>query len=190
MRGYFDESGTHDQSRVTTIAGWVANAAMWRKCLIKWQAALESKKINAFHGNRFDHFTRVSKWSSDEYSDFVETLTDILAKYTSFGVSGSVLTSAYDNLPEWVRQRIGGRYHFCFHVVMHQLIMRLDSIIAPDALTLYFEHKDHIVGKTRADFKVYSAQDYHNQLDGLFFGTKERVPLLQTADFLVYEMNK
>jgi hypothetical protein len=47
------------------------------------------------------------------------------------------------------------------------------------------------MGRILESFKKdYIAYDYHNQLDGFFFGSKEKFPLLQTADFLVYEMNK
>ncbi|TAJ78948.1 DUF3800 domain-containing protein [bacterium] len=114
MHGYFDESGTHNTSRVTTIAGFVATTDQWRKCLVEWEAALSAKHLKQFHASEFGYFAKANKWSSDEYSEFVGNLTRILNNHTWFGVSGSVITSAYENLPDEVRKRIGGRYQYCF----------------------------------------------------------------------------
>jgi hypothetical protein len=38
--------------------------------------------------------------------------------------------------------------------------------------------------------KDYANYDFSNKLGGFYFGSKDKFPLLQTADFLVYEMNK
>jgi hypothetical protein len=148
MRGYFDESGTHDQSRVTTIAGWIATTDMWRKGLIKWQDSLASRNLPIFHASEFDYFTRQNQWSSDDYSSFIEILTTILRKYTWLGLSGSVVTSAYNDLPEWLKTKIGGRYHFCFQLVMNQLMKAMGNIISKTPVPLVFERKDDIIDRS------------------------------------------
>lgn len=182
MRGYFDESGTHEQSLVTTIAGWVSNATNWRKCLIEWQVVLDKQYIGQFHASDYKQLA----------PEFIETLTGIITKYAFFGVSGSVVTSAYNNLPQWVKKRVGGRYHFCFYVLMNELAKRMHNMIGPEQLTLVFEIKDDATGRALDNLRRdFSHRDFAGQqLDGFYFGSKEKFPLLQTADFLVYEMNR
>jgi hypothetical protein len=50
--GYFDESGTHDQSAVTTIAGYVAKPEVWASVEAQWRQVLEpfaQKGLHTFH---------------------------------------------------------------------------------------------------------------------------------------------
>jgi hypothetical protein len=184
MRGYYDESGIHDTSRVTTIAGWMFAADHSKPCLEKWSEALSPKHMEMFHAKDFDHFVKVNKWSETEYNEFIETLAAILGKYAWFGLCGSVVTSAYNALPNWLKQRIGGRYHFCFHVLMHQLSERMRSTSSRLPPFMVFERKDKVIGRTLDDFAE------HYRLGAMVFDTKENVPMLQTADFLVYEINR
>jgi hypothetical protein len=188
MRGLFDESGTHNDARVTTIAGWIfATRDHARECLVQWHRGLEVMSLDSFHASNFDHFAKVSKWSDDDRTRHLQTLAAIVGKFAWFGVSGSVVTSAYDALPDWVRERIGDRYHFCFHVLMNQLKKRIESVTSPEPLNLTFEKKDHVIGRTTTEYH----RDYAGGIwGGLLFLDKTQAPLLQAADFLVYEMNK
>jgi len=193
MRGYFDESGTHNGSRVTvtTIAGYVGTIAQWRACLPKWQEALatDGEGMGEFHAADFEHYSLLHGWSDQKRDDFLDKLGTIINGHTWFGISGSVIVSAYDNLPDWVRDRIKDRYHFCFHVVMDLLLQRLASVWGGQPLILIFENKDKVKGRTQKDFQKIIEEDFHGQLGGFRFGTTANYPLLQLADFLVYEMN-
>ena len=186
MRGYYGESGIHDGSPVTTIAGWMFAAEHVKPCLEKWNEALAEKHLEMFHASEFDHFVKVNCWTENEYDQFIETLFAILAKYAWFGLCGSVATSAYDALPDWLKARIGGRYHFCFHVLMHQLSERMNNVISPLPPFMVFERYDKVIGRTLDDF----AERYDYKLGTMVFDTNKNVPMLQTADFLVYEINR
>jgi hypothetical protein len=139
-----------------------------------------------FHGADFDHFIKVNKWSDPERDEFLDTLVGILKKYAWFGMCGSVVTSAYNELPDWLKKRIGGRYHFCFHVLMHQIAERMQSVISRLRPLMVFERKDKVIGRTLDDF----AKLDNYKLGTLTFGTAQQFPMLQTADFLVYEINR
>jgi hypothetical protein len=186
MRGFFDESGIHDASRVTTIAGWMFATDHAQPCWGEWSQCIALKGMDAFHASSFDHFVKVHKWSDEEYDDFIETLTAILKKYAWFGLCGSVVTSDYDALPPWLKKRIGGRYHFCFHVLMHQIAERMHSIVDRLPPLMVFERKDKVIGRSLAAF----ANLNNYRLGTMTFATKQQCPMLQTADFLVYEVNR
>lgn len=186
MRGYYDESGIHDGSPVTTIAGWMFAPGHVKPCFEKWREVIAEKNLDMFHANEFDHFVKANRWPDTERDQFVENLTDILGRYAWFGLCGSVVTSAYDALPDWLKTQIGGRYHFCFHVLMEQLSERMDSVSSPYPPFMVFERKDKVIGRTLDDF--VERNEY--KLGGLVFDSKQNVPMLQTADFLVYEINR
>lgn len=50
---YFDESGTHEGSRVVAVAGYVALASMWVEFSAQWQLALNDWGLDHFHMTDF-----------------------------------------------------------------------------------------------------------------------------------------
>jgi len=191
MRGYFDESGTHDTSAVTTVAGYIATTNDWRLLLPEWQEVLAKNGdgMELFHGSKFEHYARKHKWDDNKRNEFFSRLTQVINRRVWYGFAGSVVTTDYNRLPQWVRKRIQSRYHFCFHVMMHLLRVQLESIVASERLTLTFEQKDKVTGRILDDFDDMLADDYRNQFGQIIIGSKEKVPLLQVADCLVYELN-
>jgi hypothetical protein len=72
---------------------------------------------------------------------------------------------------------------------MHLLRLQLENIIVSEALALFFEQKDKVIGRIVDDFDDILAEDRRGQLGPIVVGTKKQLPLLQVADFLVYEFN-
>jgi len=191
MRGYFDESGTHDnRSRVTTLAGYVMSKDQCRRLLPLWQDALarDGEGLGVFHANEFNRYTTARKWSDEKKDQFLAKLAGIINENVWQGFSGSVVVSDYNQLPDWVRKQIGGRYHFCFGVLMHLLRQRTESLITQEPMILTFDRKDRVSGRVVDDFNDILA-DNPNRFGPLWFDSKENSPLLQVADFLVYEIN-
>ncbi len=48
---YFDESGTHDQSKVVCIAGLVGTAIEWSRIERPWEENLRTTRVPWFHAN-------------------------------------------------------------------------------------------------------------------------------------------
>jgi hypothetical protein len=184
MRGYFDESGTHDPTHVTTIAGYVLSKEQVRTLLRLWQDALatDAEGLEVFHASDFDHYALERGWSTQKCDEAIATLAGIANDNTWMGISGSIIVSAYDSLPTWVRQRVGGRYHFAFAVAMHLLRSRMEFFVVKEQMVLTFDWKDGIIGRVLDDFNDMLADDYHNPfgplLGPLFFDSKERCPFL------------
>jgi hypothetical protein len=188
MRGYFDESGIHDSSRITTIAGWMFTAEEGPLCLKEWGELLATKGLEEFHAADFDHFAKANKWTLDDYNEFVDGMVNVLGKRAWFGLSASVVAEAYEALPIWLKTRIGKRYHLRFYVLMHDLSERMHSVISRRLPFMAFERKDKVIGCTLANFA--EIWDKNSELGSMIFDTVQHIPLLQVADFVVYEVGR
>jgi hypothetical protein len=191
MRGYFDESGTHDASRVTTLAGYMGTANDWGLLLPEWREVLanDGDGMEVFHATDFEHYARIHKWDENKRANFLGKLAEVINRRTWHGFGGSVVTADYNKLPLSVRKRIHSRYHFCFHVMMHLLRVQLENIVASEPLVLAFEYKDKVIGRILSDFDDILGEDYRGQFGPIMIGTKANMPPLQVADLLVYETN-
>jgi hypothetical protein len=192
MRGYFDESGTHDPSRVTTLAGYLATREQWKTMLGLWQNALEvdAEGLPVFHATEFDHWAIERGWTATKKQRVIEKLASIPTEHAILGVSGSVIVSGYDTLSPWVREKIGGRYHFTFAVAMHALRQQVEWTFSKEPITLTFDRKNGVIGRVIDDYNDILETDYRNQFGSLWFDSKDRCPALQIADLLVYEINR
>jgi hypothetical protein len=47
---YFDEAGTHASTRLTVMAGWVADVDRWRRFESEWARLLARNGISYVHG--------------------------------------------------------------------------------------------------------------------------------------------
>src|ERR1039458_1698048 len=46
---YADESGTHDGSTHSFVAGWIADESFWNGFVERWQSVLNKYKVECFH---------------------------------------------------------------------------------------------------------------------------------------------
>jgi len=55
LAGYFDESGTHDDSSIVVVAGVVSSTQQWLKFDRKWRNALDAENLSTFHMTDFEN---------------------------------------------------------------------------------------------------------------------------------------
>ena len=53
LTAYFDESGTHDDSPITVMAGVMANASQWQRFEMKFRALKQKYGFQTFHTKKF-----------------------------------------------------------------------------------------------------------------------------------------
>src|SRR5262245_15594878 len=46
---YFDESSTHDQSRILTVSGVISHMHQWDRLAVAWQRLLDKSNVEKFH---------------------------------------------------------------------------------------------------------------------------------------------
>jgi hypothetical protein len=72
LTAYVDESGTHDDSPITVMAGYVGYSGQWRKFEKKWARQLQKFDVTHFHAKDFVKRTGEYKgWTVDRQIEFV-----------------------------------------------------------------------------------------------------------------------
>ena len=193
LDGYFDESGTHDESETIAVAGFLAHADQWLWFEGKWREALKKYGLEFFHMVDFAHRAPGYDWPEDVRQERLGNLISIINKSrpSSFGVAfpkklfDSVFTGR-------VREHIAGPYGFASWLCLNLASRELDEVPLETGVSYIFE--DGARGKGEF-LKMYEAlPTFPGGKEGLHvlslrFEDKRCFVPLQAADILAYELN-
>jgi len=123
LTAYLDESGTHDGSPLTMMAGYVGYSGAWRKFDRKWSNALRKEGISHFHAKDFVKGSgEFRRWTEQRKLRFIDK-ADILCKaHCIFGFASSFSNSDYESI--WLgrgplkKGQLDSKYGLAFRLVM------------------------------------------------------------------------
>jgi hypothetical protein len=110
MSVYLDESGTHDQSPIVVVGGYVASVVQWKHFQAKWSAALKEEEISCFHMNKFESSVgEFEGWTEERKRPFFQKLSQIILRHVSFGIGMAVVKKDYEGFSLEYRKGISPR---------------------------------------------------------------------------------
>src|SRR5690348_12114049 len=92
--GYFDESGTHAQSPVIVVGGYVSPAQDWRRLEIKWRKVLKKAGAPYYHTTDLEQNPprRIYKgWTRERADKLTDRLIPLLKDHVKWGLAIYVL---------------------------------------------------------------------------------------------------
>jgi hypothetical protein len=193
ISAYFDESGTHSNSRVLTVAGYLSLESEWIQFSKEWRNILSEFNIDAFHMTDWVSHTRhFKKWTDDQRWECYRRLTDTINRYALLGVGTCLPLDRY----ELVFKAKGGRFPGvaygmaatgCFLAVADML-----RDLGMDGKVTYIfgngaQGKGKILQGFNANFKDRESRDEFRLGSLSFMWIKEQLPL-QAADILAHEL--
>ena len=193
---YYDESGTHNGSPLTVLAGFLAPAVVWSKFETEWKAVLDRHNITHVHAKHLHHREGEHKgWTDGQ----VEALTaDLMPVFTrnSAAISGGFSIIYEDDYREAYRapgpiwkERLDTSYALCFWSFMHHNPMMLHFQIDPTGKVNFILETGHKnagdVARVYNDFKLLG-RPWSKVAGTLEFATKQAAPALQAADMAAY----
>ena len=191
IKVYVDESGTHDDADVVTVAAYAGRPKAWREWSREWKKAKHPIKV--FHAvdaaNRLGEFVG---WSPEERTEVVKKLLPVIMGNKIFGVVIALNKKEFQKATEGKEEllkALGNPYTSCFHWLV-QSILELSKPSKKE--TLKFVHENNSYEKeAKASFEFISKNANPNKIPMrlLFGGKLEQMPL-QTADILAYEAYK
>jgi len=123
ITAYLDESGTHDGSELTLMAGYVGYSGQWRKFDKKWARNLARLRLTHFHAKDFVKGTGEFKgWSDKRKLSLLTKAEQLCRNHTLYGFAASFKNSDYDEFYV-ARERpkkvpLDSRYGLCFRLCL------------------------------------------------------------------------
>lgn len=197
LTAYLDESGTHDGSSVTVMAGMLANARQWEAFEKDFRRIKARHHFKIFHTKKFKKKDGDFKgWTDGQCLALMADLAPLTATAFTEGVSVKLDNADYETefrageKPR--RMRLDSRYGFCFrNCLTFFAIEGLKRVHRGQYPKLHFVlesgHKNagdalRIFNEVKAELEA----DGCNMLGDLLFADKDKCDPLMMADFLAH----
>lgn len=196
---YMDESGTHDDSAATVMAGVMANATQWARFEAEFKALKKKYGFRIFHTKKFKR--RRGDFKNLDVVKQLALVKDLGAlsansfrDSVTFTLNNVEYEALYKGGDKPRRLRIESRYGLCFRNCVLYFIMeavkRADEFMAPPKLHFVLEsgHRNwsevrDIFGEMKREIKAVSSYDW---LGDITFADKDACDPLMMADFLAH----
>lgn len=149
---YCDDSGTHPESRVAAVGGYVGQVVEWKRFAREWSKALRKNHIDVMHRTDLEgfkgEFLESKGWNPDKRKDLLQVLHPIIKERTEVAIGAAVLTEDFrDVIPEPTQRFFGGVYGWCAHICMIHLrewtnVKKYRQLQAAD--TVVYEMHKHV----------------------------------------------
>jgi len=197
---YIDESGTHDSSPISVIAGYVGTTIQWERFNADWTALVRKVGVRFIHGVELSKRTgQFRGWKAEDVNALMVSLDGVIAAHLELGFSVIVRDDDYKSIygagPHPSRVPKDSKYGVCFRACLRFVPSFIASAYkragrtAPE-MTINFElergHRN--VGDARRLFDLYKADvlpEWEPFVGTLATSTKGN-PGSQAADFLAY----
>jgi hypothetical protein len=186
---YIDESGSHDNSPILSVAGYIFYDRRARRLTRQWKTALDEKHVPYFrmsacaHGN--EPFKHLSK---EERVQLEIKLIDIIKRYSELGF-GITLDEKLFKKYGIAHPEIGGPYSFCLRIVLNIVRVWMNEAHFSGDVAYFFEagHRDQKQANTIMNhiFQDPELKKRHHYVAHVFADKRKVIPL-QTGDMLAW----
>jgi hypothetical protein len=198
FNGYMDESGTHDDSQIIAMAGYVSTYDRWIQFEKDWGGVLRHRCLKEpFHMTDFEtrhgEFCDNNYWTPGIRESLIERLTYIAKRSTVLGVGVVIQRKDYERLiPDDLKADFQNPYYLLLYFCLVLLAKWNQEIPEPcKPIRFLFDRKKGFEGEAAKLY--YGVKDRHDQyrlLSDMDFGSKDEDIPLQAADLIVYEVAK
>jgi Protein of unknown function (DUF3800) len=194
LEAYFDESGTHDGSKVLTVAGYIGDPAAWVHFEGEWRAALEEYGLEFFHMNKFAAGAPpvYARWTREQRLDNLKRLIDLTNRHAYASVGVCVPLESFQSLvPPDAQEFLGGPYGFAAIACFFETARLVRAHRSDGWISYVLESGGPDPGVVANHFKRFMQRPELRQylrLQSLRFDDKRVFTPLQAADILAYEL--
>jgi hypothetical protein len=196
MEAYFDESGTHGEALITSLAGYVATKEVWKSLEGQWEDELRvyaHKGVETFHMTHCimqeGEFAALDRFFSRA---LIMKLSEVLARHDIQPIWSMVVNEDWDKVvtDQEFLARFPKPLDLCFeHVVLtlHSWAKRRagGELVAP-----MFSYQPEYYARMAEIGRVYGSQGWYRTVLGpIAFGFPSQVVPLQAADFVSHQVN-
>ena len=189
VRAYFDDSGTHGESLITTISGFVAGEKTWTALEAAWDDVLSDYRN--LYGVTWYHATDVANWKGewaaaklDDCRGAPSRFATVLSKQDVLPVWAAVVNEDFYRYatPEFL-SRFPKPFDLCFHQAMEQLYRWAAGVDAP-LVAPVIAHGDYVARVSAAHAQYRDFGDFSSRIGPLIVDSPRKLIPLQAADLL------
>jgi hypothetical protein len=192
---FLDERGTHKESKIVVVAGFISNVTQTEELSEEWKKALNLWGIPMFHMADFESRRGCfEQWTDDQRRDRLNHLLDLMKCYTFNSIAFVVRKKSFDKIfTAKAKRRVGDAYGIAAIGCWHNLALvakdqRIDGYIrftmekgcrGVAALKRIHDNESTDPGWVKV-----------NRIESLSFQDKRTFLPLQAADIMAYEIYK
>lgn len=202
LTAYIDESGTHNGSPVTIMAGWIGKAGRWHQFDQRWNRLLSKQGLSYVHAKDLAQGSRLFKdhndWPHDRRNKLFHRFGRLAFRHALFGLTITLRNNDYDQVyksplkREPKKLQLSTAYGICFQYFINSTFLHLSELGLNDNLNINFifedghRHADNALQMYQTGFRKYAPKERVEAVKGVSFLNKREFPALQAADFLAY----
>jgi hypothetical protein len=123
LTAYIDESGTHAESPISVMAGYVGASAQWEGFEADWSALVRKAGVRHIHAVELFKRTKQFKgWKAEDVNALAVSLDEVIATHLQVGFSVVVRDDDYKNIygtgPHPRRLAKDSKYGICFRACL------------------------------------------------------------------------
>lgn len=193
FEAYLDESGTHADSLLTTVAGAISKESSWKSIVPQWQSVLNKFEVSAFHATDLNCFGGEYRgWNESKRREFFTLIFKIMNSEPLIPIGTTVENSVFKKVMIDFPEFPTNSYQFCCewclmemaavakkHKHMEPVAVVFEAGQKTNSLGLQLLQQGFNFGELRAKYKI----------EGFSFYSKKSMIPLQIADLIVYELN-
>ncbi len=191
---FLDESGTHEGSEVTVVAGALSRQSSWSSIVGQWCKVLEKYDVPYFHATDVANFRGPYRnWNENTRRGFLETLLKITRKESITLVAHSLWTDLFKRVKQDFPEVPVTAYQICCEwclALIGNLAMRRNRM-PPVAITFESGQNTHsLVLRGTMHWARFEEFRKRAGIGAVTFAEKSAHVELQLADLVAFEFYK
>jgi hypothetical protein len=176
LRAFFDESGTHTGSPVTTICGFLGSRNQWRRVGGRWRQVM---------GGRVFHYKDMR--TEDTLLDKLSTvLADSGLEVVGGGFVGDWERAIHSGAPDW-----STRFPSCYSMIMEMTAQRMESVTNTswhgEPIAVTFSRQDEYAKRAEEVWRTFKGNGFWPHITTFAYGSPDENFELQAADMIAHE---
>jgi len=192
LTAYFDDSGTHDESRAVIVAGYLGSKEKWEDFGNAWGDMLREAGLTHWHQVHFAHKVKeYTGWTDEKRLDFMQRATRIINDAVICGIVCGIDATAFKELSPQFRGPPSTPYTFCAMVCFKHLEKWTENNSHSDPIDCIFESGAQGSGEISKMVEGLMSDEDGERLSfrigSVRFEEKKKTMPTQAADILAYE---
>lgn len=190
LHAYFDDSGSHNGSKIYAIGGVLGSTSAWDRLLQRWHVLLNRFELKEIHMSEIVNGTGACAGKRQFERKLIhKECYDALNEIDLVHVASAIVMDDLDTLTDLEKLRLGSPHELVFQSCLQNVANGIRNNASRDGpVNFVFDSADKaLTAIARLRFREHKdSSRYEKVLGSLSFMDSVRTPALQVADLFAY----